>query len=149
MTEIFRTPFSAEQPSALAVHCSDPRYQMHFHEFLRQHAGLERYALIAVPGGPQFLTLTDLLPKFSWAGWRWMKFMVDIAKPRRVILIGHDDCRWYIDGHFWQYRHKVRDRQVEDLRKVKADITKRFGQITVELYFARVEDDHVVFDSVV
>ena len=92
------------QPSAesdvIVVHCSDARFQPHFQDFLKQGLGVERYLLLAVPGGPQFLTLTEYLPKFSWVGWRWLKFLADLSKPRRVILIGHGDCRWYLHSRF-------------------------------------------------
>src|ERR1700676_1988249 len=84
----------------LVIHCSDPRYQPHFQEFLQTGLGLAHYALIAVPGGPHCLTLSDYLPKFAWAGWRWVKVMERVAQPERIILIAHDDCRWYVTMGF-------------------------------------------------
>jgi len=149
MPEVYRTAFAARQePDTLVIHCSDPHYQRHIQEFLEQHLGLESYELIAVPGGPHFLTLVDYLPKFSWAGWRWVKFLVDVAKPRRAILIGHQDCRWYRDGRFWQHNANLREHQVQDLERVQAGIAERFPGIAVQLYFARLEGEHVVFESV-
>jgi hypothetical protein len=148
VAEVFRTPFTGEQPDALVVHCSDPRFQVHFQDFLRRHKGLDRYALFAIPGGAQSLTLAGYLPKFSWAGWRWMKFLMGVTKPRRAILIAHEDCRWYLDGHLARPHRNVRDRQIQDLHAVKAEINERFSGIDVELYFARLEGDHVLFDAV-
>jgi hypothetical protein len=149
MSEVYRTLLKPEQPEALVVHCSDARFQVHFQDFLRLHKGIARYALIAVPGGAQFLTAVDYLPKFSWAGWRWTKFMMGIAKPRRVILIAHEDCRWYVEDNFWRQAGAIHDRQSCDLLKVKAAIGQQFEQIPVELYFARLDGDHVLFEAVV
>src|SRR5512135_2440107 len=116
----FRT--EPRQPSpdtdVIVVHCSDSRYQPHFQDFLKRGLGLESYALVAVPGGPQFLTLAEYLPKFSWVGWRWIKFLTELTRPRRVILIGHDDCSWYKDGRFFHQHHAVGDQQLADLRHV-------------------------------
>jgi hypothetical protein len=134
-------PVAAESGSdpVVVIHCSDPRYQPHFQDFLRAGLKLDRYALVAVPGGPQCFTLAQYLPKFSWAGWRWMKFLVNLTKPSRVILIAHDDCRWYIDNRFAS-ASGAREKQVEDLRRAQKDIVERFGAIPIEVYYATVAD---------
>ena len=148
MPDIYRTRFAGKQPpEGIAVHCSDPRYQRHFQEFLDSHLGLENYGLIAVPGGPQFLTLLEYLPKFAWVGWRWLTFLVGVAQPRRAILIAHDECLWYRDGRFWQHRGDIHERQLKDLRQVRAEILQRFPGVSVELYFARFEGEQAVFEA--
>ncbi len=145
----FRSAFApSEQPDALVVHCSDPRFQKHFGEFLRSRLGLETYGLIAVPGGAHFLTMLDYLPKFSWVGWRWVKFLVDFSRPRRLVLIAHDDCRWYKDTRFWQHGDDWKGAALADLGKVRDGFRERFGAITVEAYFARLEGEEVVFEPV-
>ena len=149
MPEVYQTSFRpAGEASAVVIHCSDPRYQPHFQEFLREHLGLGNYGLLAVPGGPQFLTLADYLPKFAWAGWRWVKFLTDIAKPRRIILIAHHDCLWYRDGRFSLHRGDLRERQVEDLRRVRAAIAERSPDVAIELYYARLEGEQASFEPV-
>jgi hypothetical protein len=137
---------ASTQADVIAVHCSDPRYQPHFQQFLNTALGLGRYGLVAVPGGPQFLTLTDYLPKFSWAGWRWLKFLVDLANPSRIVLIAHDDCRWY--HGFMRHGEAPALRQIDDLRRVRTMMQERFGQAAVEMYFARLEGDEAVFEEV-
>ncbi|MBI1749245.1 MAG: hypothetical protein HYR59_01135 [Acidobacteria bacterium] len=150
MPEIFRTaPVKITSESAVVViHCSDPRYQPHFQDFLNAGLKLERYALIAVPGGAHFLTLVDYLPKFSWVGWRWLKFVHDVARAERLILIGHDECRWYLDMRFGHDARRLRERVIEDLRCVRTGITERFPHLRVELFFARLGGDHATIESV-
>ncbi|MGH9777061.1 MAG: hypothetical protein ACRD5I_01495 [Candidatus Acidiferrales bacterium] len=150
MAEVFRSEALAgagEAGTALVVQCSDPRYQPHFHDFLRRGLKLERYALLAVPGGAQFLTLVDFLPKFSWAGWRWVKFIGDIAPPSRVILIAHDDCLWY--KHVRRGKPaEIHAKQIGDLRRVEVGVRERFRGVAVELYYARLEDGAAAFETV-
>ena len=148
MSVVYRTEFvPREQPDTLVIHCSDPKYQAHFQEFLHKGLGLDRYELIAVPGGPQFLTLVDYLPKFSWAGWRWVKFLVDVAKPVRAVLIAHENCRWYRDMRFGLGPEEQRVRPGRDLEKVRQSFRERFPGIEVECYHARLEKEHVVFEN--
>jgi hypothetical protein len=138
-----------EAAGTVVIHCSDPRYQPHFQDFLRNGLGVPNYALIAVPGGAQFLTLVDYLPKFSWVGWRWVKFVVDLTKPRRIILIGHEDCRWYLDFRFGQDPARLREKIEDDMRRARSTIRERFGSAAaVELYWARLEDSCAAFDPI-
>ena len=130
----------------LVIHCSDPRYQPHFQEFLETGLGLPHYALIAVPGGPHCLTLSDYLPKFAWAGWRWVKVMHRVAQPERIILIAHDDCRWYVTMGFASGTTGLRERQVADLKTARTALAERYGA-KVDLYYARLEGDHAVFEN--
>ncbi len=133
------------ESGVLVIHCSDPRFQGAFHDFVTHELQLEKYALLAVPGGPQFLTALEYLPKFSWAGWRWMKFLKKLGNTDRVILIAHDDCRWYAElpliGAF------VRDKQVRDARAVCSELGERLGTSRVEMYWARMEGDRIRFET--
>lgn len=146
---VYRTSPHGVQPEAgvIVVHCSDPRYQWHFHEFLRNGLGVREYGLIAVPGGPQLLARLEFLPKFSWAGWRWLKFLVDLTKPERVIVINHDDCRWYSSLLRAADPDIVRSRQLADLREIQREFSERFGG-QIEAYYARIEDGAAAFERV-
>jgi hypothetical protein len=135
------------QEGIVVIHCSDPRYLPHFEDFLRKGLGLERYALLAIPGGPQTLTLSDYLPKFAWSGWRWMKFLVNLTKPQRLVLIQHDDCRWYLENHFAE-ADRVRARQIEDLRRVRDAFYERHGDLRCDLFYARLEGSSARFERI-
>ncbi len=122
----------------LVVHCSDHRFQAGLHEFLNQGLGLnENYDLLVVPGGPQCLTLVEYLPKFSWAIWKWFRFLVENHELRRIILIAHQDCGWYkpLPLHL-HASSDPRQRQEEDLRRVRHALKKDFPELSVELYYA-------------
>ena len=138
--------FEAES-GIVVVHCSDPRYQPYCQEFLQKGLGVKHYSLIAVPGGAHFLTLSEYLPKFSWAGWRWTKFLFDLQKVTRVILIAHDDCRWYQDLRFGFRPRPMREHQIEDLQAVAREIRTRFAGVRPELYYAKMDAGQVTFEA--
>lgn len=149
MAEIYRTAFleSKAESAALVIHCSDPRYQPHFQEFLADGLGLRHYGLVAIPGGLQLLTMVDYLPKYSWAGWRWIKFMMNLSQPNQVILIAHEDCRWYLDPRFGYDPTSIETRQVNDLEQVRRSMIQRFGPRRVDLYYARLESGRAAFQA--
>ena len=151
MTDTFHSVLPAggqESHAVVAVHCSDPRYQPHFQNFLRDGLKLGRYGLVAVPGGAQCLTLTEYLPKFGWSGWRWMKFMVKLTRPSRIVLIGHFDCRWYIENRFVHDPALSREKQIDDMRRARAALAERFGSVPIELYFATLSGNEAAFERV-
>ncbi len=151
MPEIYRTPPIEVEPEArgtIVVHCVDPRYQPHFQHFMHEHLGLEHYALLAVPGGAHSLTLAEYLPKFHWATWRWMKFTADLMNCQRLILIGHEDCRWYLVGGFERDAAQLRARVIRDMHGVRAAVIERFPQIRVETYFADLKGTQATFEAV-
>jgi hypothetical protein len=150
MPEVYRSESELTQvpPEALVIYCSAARYQQHFEEFLVEGLKLEDYSLLAIPGGVHALVLLDYLPKFAWVGWRWLKFLVDADHPPRIVLIGHEDCRWY--KHLFPVPVATSHSQVtSDLRRARQGVIERFPKVRVDLYYARLDPQgHVLFESV-
>ena len=135
----------------LVVHCSSSRFQAGLHDFLNQGLNLRsNYDLLVIPGGPQCLTLIEYLPKFSWAGWKWFRFLVETHELKRLILIAHQDCSWYKDLPLHLHTASdARQRQEEDLHRAKAKLTKEFPHLRVDLYYATGDPSgHVTVEAV-
>jgi len=126
------------EAEVLAIHCSDHRFQAAFSEFLNGPLNLkENYDLLVLPGGPQCLTLVEYLPKFSWAGWKWFRFLVEAHDLKRLILIQHQDCAWYKELPFHLHSSPdLRMRQQEDLRRARAALGKERPDLHIETYYA-------------
>ena len=140
-----------DDTEVLVVHCSDHRFQAGLHEFLNQNLHLdENYDLLVLPGGPQCLTLVEYLPKFSWASWKWFRFLVDAHDLKRLILIQHQDCGWYKDLPFHLHSSsQPRLRQEEDLRRARAALAKEHPELSVELYYVGWDsNDQITVDSI-
>ncbi|HEV2351730.1 MAG TPA: hypothetical protein VG028_18010 [Terriglobia bacterium] len=135
----------------LVVHCSDHRFQAGIREFLDRGLNLgENYDLLIIPGGPQCLTLVEYLPKFSWVGGRWFRYLVENHELKRLILIAHQDCGWYKSLPLHLHSSNIaRDRQDEDLRRAYRSLMKDFSELHIELYYAGWDDgDHVMVESI-
>lgn len=147
---ISQTPFAEHESSVLVICCSSHVFLPYTQEFIEK--GLElgpgQYDLLAVPGGPQFLLLTEYLPKFAWVGQKWVKFLVERHRLKRVIAISHEDCAWYSEERFVpQFLQKfgvgrsLKERQREDLREIVQALRNLGLPISVEAYYAEKSPD--------
>ena len=86
-------------PQAIVLHCSDPRFQGAFEQFLREELHLEKgqYIPIVVGGGAGVLAHPERLPKeFKFLRQRLEHYRTTVfPTARRLILINHQGCRYY------------------------------------------------------
>ncbi len=136
----------AHETDTLLVHCSDHRLANACQKFVEEELKVPVYDLVSVPGGPQFLRALEYLPKFAWAGRRWLRFLVDSHHIKRVILIAHLDCGWYKHLHGKEENHEAR--QKEDLRHSAADLRDWLPGLRVEAWFAASAGDGAHFSKV-
>lgn len=139
------------ETDTLAIHCGDYRFQTAFQEFLNQSLELAgNYDLLVIPGGPLSLTLFEYLPKFQWAISRWLRFFVEQHKIGRLLLIQHQDCAFYRSMPLHLHSSpEPRQRQEQDLRRVKELMRKELPQLSVELYYACWDAaDRISIDSI-
>lgn len=148
-----QTPFVEKESTVLVIACTSNVFLPYTREFLEKHLGLSEgsYDLLAVPGGGQFLLLTEYLPKFAWVGHRWVKFLVERHRLRRVIVMAHQDCAWYSEERLvpaflqkFGVGKSLKERQREDLREIAHALRQLSLPITVEAYYAEKSADGFV-----
>ena len=135
------TPWPQPNADTLVVQCSDHRFQAQFDDFVWNGLGLQSCDRLVVPGGPAFLMATAVLPKFEWAGRRWLKFLVKNHHITRLILLAHDDCGWYRDITVGPIKIPLlRERQLGDLRKMPQIVHELVPNVECRLFFAKPND---------
>jgi hypothetical protein len=137
-----------KQAHVVVVHCSDPRYQPHFQDFLRLRLGLPHYGLIAIPGGAQMFSPSEKRESLRDHGMAWMDFMATLMSADRCILIGHGDCRWYLQNGIAPDAGSLRETQARDLFAVRDEIQKRLPALRVEIYFAQMHESETQFSVI-
>jgi catechol 2,3-dioxygenase-like lactoylglutathione lyase family enzyme len=134
----------ASPSSVLVVACSNSGYIAATREFLERHLGLREggYHLLAVPGGPQLLVLSEHLPKFAWAGHRWIRFAVEKMGVTRIVLVAHDGCLWYEDERFvpallhrLAHGGTAAEHQRDDLRRAAEGLRGLGLPLAIEAYY--------------
>ncbi len=127
---------------AVVIHCSDHRFQNGFRDFLTEWLRLRSYSLLAIPGGGHALSLGQFLPKFAKIALQNISFLVKRGKPRKIILIGHDDCLFFKEqAQFFFVEANLNQKQFANLRKAREVIQERLPGLPVELYFADASPD--------
>jgi len=139
------------KPTAIVIHCSDPRFQTAFHEFIEHELGLGEGMTIpiVVGGGAGVLGHPEQLPKeFKFLRERIEQYRKIFPTVHRIILINHEDCRYYeglrtrvlslLGSRFNLARHFER----EDLSLVSKAFQLFLSHLgySVEFYYARFAD---------
>ena len=137
------SPKTHEVGTALVVHCSDHRFRRAFDQFIDQTLAIAEYDRIAIPGGPQFLVALDYLPKFSWVGNRWTRFLLEAHGLKRVVLIAHEDCAWY--RHVHGSHVELEARQRADLHRAREQLREILPGVAVETYLATLHEGKIGF----
>ncbi len=139
------------KPSAIVIHCSDPRFQTAFREFIEHELGLGEGMTIptVIGGGAGVLGHPEQLPKeFKFLRERLEQYWEIFPTARRIVLINHEDCRYYenlkgrvlalLGSRFNVARHYER----EDLSLVSSAFRHFLSHLgyTIEFYYARFAD---------
>ncbi len=135
----------AENADALVIHCSDPRFQSAFRQFVTDELGIANPVPIIIPGGIHDL-ISPARIKAARQLWQHLEFTVTRMKVRRIVMINHEDCLWYA-----KWNTLVGTKVNEDIAGHLAAaaeklIEKRFN-VTIESYIARIKDGEIVFES--
>lgn len=132
---------------AAAVYCSDGRVGEHFDEFLQAGLGLPRYDRVSLPGGPACLAGHPQATLEENGVVDELRFLVEVHKLRRVILIAHQSCAFYTT------RLELKEPRLElmqkaDLVRAAAYVHRVTGLDRIEAYFARLVEDRIRFEPV-
>jgi len=149
------------QPEAIVVHCSDPRFQTAFQEFIRNELKLGEgtYIPMVISGGVGSLSEPLKLPKeFKFIKERIELFLNRFDSIHRIVLINHEDCRHYevlrdyVGNLFLRHVPTLQERQRKDLASVAKTLLGLFKpNLGIDLYYTRfLEGDHrrIMFEEI-
>ena len=141
--ELIDTP-----PKAIVLHCSDPRFQRAFAQFIREDLHLQEgeYVPMIITGSVASLAEPLMMPKeFKFMRERVEQVLEWFGSINRIILINHEDCRHYeylrnkFGGLFMRHAGHITEKQKRDMQEVAR---KLFALVApareVRLYYARI-----------
>ncbi len=136
------------ESEALVVHCGDPRFQKAFRLFINEELGIANYTPIIIGGGVHSFGLQSFLPKNFKILWEQIKFFVKEGKLSQVIIINHEDCKWYekMKGYRSSINLPVLGRK--DLFIASEKILEDFAGVEVRSFFASLDSDEIIFEEV-
>ena len=116
-------------------------------DFLHRGLSLTHYGLIAAPGGVQLFSPSDENAALRTHGGVWLDFMAKLMNADRCILIGHADCRWYIENRIARDANSLKDDETRDINAVREALRRRFPSVNVELCFAELKGSQAEFTA--
>lgn len=142
-----RVRYESARIHAAAVYCSDGRVGEQFDDFLQNGLGLPRYDRVSLPGGAACLAGHPQAHLEEQGVVDELKFLVEVHKLRRVVLIAHQSCAFY------STRLELREPRLElvqraDLVRAAAYVHRVTGLDAIEAYFARLIEGELRFDPV-
>ena len=142
-----RIPYEATRIGAAAVYCSDGRVGEHFDDFLQDGLKLPRYDRVALPGGPACLAGHPQAHLEEQGVVDELKFLVEVHKLRRVVLIAHQGCAFY-KTRLDLDEPRLERVQRADLVRAAAFVHRVTGVKAIDAFFLRIHEGRVVFDPV-
>ena len=135
-----KVPLQDAPADTLVITCVDARYGEATRDFLREHLGLSRPSVLALPGG--VLALMPLMGFGHKFAKRWISSLG--RDLRRIVIVAHHDCTAYQDvgdGLLGRVVQRVTGGTVDDLqgthlREARSTLGIWFPGKTVELWFA-------------
>ena len=140
-------PFDTRRIGAVAIYCSDGRYNEQFDQFLHERIGLPRYDRLTIPGGAACLAGHFITWKLEEALAEQLDFLATSHGLTNVVLIAHQSCGFYLK-RLGVSEAEVRGKQEADLAKAAAKIRSISSHLKVEAYFAGLDDKSVVITPV-
>lgn len=142
-----RIKYESARIHAAALYCSDGRVGEHFDDFLHSGLGLPRYDRVSLPGGPACLAGHPEATLEEKGVVDELRFLVDVHKLKRVVLIAHQSCAFY------GTRLDLKEPRLEmvqraDLVRAAAYVHRVTGLEQIEAYFARLVGAAVRFEPV-
>jgi hypothetical protein len=142
-----RLAYEVSRIHAAAIYCSDGRLGEHFDDFLQHALSLPRYDRVTLPGGPGVLAGHPQATLEQQGVVDELKFLVEVHKLKRVVLIAHQGCAYYTT------RLELKEPRLElvqraDLVRAAAFVHRVTGLDSIDAYFARHVEDRVRFDPV-
>lgn len=132
---------------AAALYCSDGRIGEHFDDFLHNGLGLPRYDRLCLPGGPSCLAGYPQAHLEEQGVLDELKFLVEVHRLRRVVLIQHQGCAFYAS------RLELKEPRMElvqraDLVRAAAFVHRVTGLEAIDAFFARLNGGAIEFERV-
>ena len=138
----------ARKSQAIVIHCADPRFQNAFRKFITEELGINHYSPIIIGGGAHAFGMQTLLPANFQTLFEQIKFFVEEAGLKQVIIVNHEDCKWYekMKGCYPDTRLSVKGKL--DLRKAALTIVEDFTGVDVRIFWAGLDGDNIRFSEV-
>ena len=121
----------------------DHRFQAAFREFITNELGIEFYNPVAIAGG----ALAIGSENYSFFGYIWnqIEYFVRQAGLKKLVLINHEDCKWYEYEHPDFSASELKSRGRSDLQDAVQNIKTKYPSVEIIIAWAWIKEGLIKF----
>ncbi len=138
--------YQHDHPDTLALYCSDGRFTRAIEE-LCGTLEADRIDTITIPGGPGLLDIGTLALADRATVAKALEFLIQGHQIKTVVFVAHAGCGYYRSRYPRKSVAEIEVTQRTDLAVAREYVQKEHG-VQIHCYYARVDDNHIIFDSV-
>ena len=139
-----REYYVINRPSdTLVFHCVDHRFQEAFSKYIFKELKIDVFNPIVIAGGAYALC-NNGGNKHGFI-WDQIDFFIDKAGIKRIVLINHDDCKWYKLENPDLGITELENKGKSDLALASAKIKEKYPGIEIISVWAKLSGDMVKF----
>jgi len=139
--------FDEAHPDVLVIQCSDGRYTPIVAELMRSN-GIERYDVMAMPGGPALLDMASASILQSEACKNGTSFLVKGHGINKIWLLAHAGCGYYRSNLNGMPKQSIIDRQNSDLQRAANWLRTINSSLVVSATYIEHEKGMAIFRNV-
>lgn len=132
---------------ALVIMCMDFRFENAVNQYVNEELGLKSHDLVAIAGASKSL-VDPLQPADRETILEQIALSIKLHHIPRVVLIDHADCGAYGGVKAFGSLEKEKEAQSENMRKAAALIRARHLGVRVDLIYANLSGEEIVFEKI-
>lgn len=130
------------------MHCSDPRFQSAIREFVNEKLGIKGYAPIAIGGGAHAFGAQSNFPGNFNTVWEQVQFFIEKLNVDNIIIINHEDCKWYQSKEKYSTANDLPNKGKSDLQTAANIILKDYSYVNIRTFWAALDGDQITFEEI-
>ena len=138
----------SDEFDTMVVYCADPRFQTAFKKFVTEELRINNYAPIVMGGGIHPFGSQKAQSINFESLWDQISFFIKAAKLKQLILINHEDCKWYNRLIDLYPDADLPVKEKEDLITTMDRVHQDFPDIKIRTFWAGLTNDKIYYTEV-
>jgi len=139
--------FMINRPSdTLVFHCVDHRFQEAFRKYIFKELSIDVYNPVVIAGGA-YAICNDGDKNYEYI-WDQIDFFIEKGGIKRLILINHEDCKWYGKENPNLESSDLKEKGKFDLLRAANKVKVKYPGVEVISVWAELSGESIRFHKI-
>jgi hypothetical protein len=131
----------------LVIHCVDHRFQGAFRKFIVGELGIEVFNPMVIAGGA-FAIGSEHYSRYGYI-WDQIDYFIKVGGVKKLVLINHEDCKWYGNEFPDLEKSKLKEKGKIDLTRAAKNVGEKYPGVEVISFWAELSADKINFKKII